>query len=223
MYTYKKYDKYGIKLLTFDALSQAGGIKHCFTTRRGGVSNGYCESLNFSKTRDFDDRNVNENARRLAESLDVDYNKEIQTEVIKPYKGENVTISKYYYNSKDDETRQQQSLIKYENIYMPNTGILYSSDKEFEILTILDGKVTLVKEDDILGNIIEIEHQNNIVTIYQSVKDVKVKQGDIIKQGDVIAMSGSNKLENEKENCLHFEVYKEGTLINPETIIGENE
>ena len=36
-------------------------------------------------------------------------------------------------------------------------------------------------------------------------------------------MSGSNKLENEKENCLHFEVYKEGTLINPETIIGENE
>ena len=150
-------------------------------------------------------------------------NKEIQTEVIKPYKGENITISKYYYNSKDDETRQQQSLIKYENIYMPNTGILYSSDKEFEILTILDGKVTLVKEDDILGNIIEIEHQNNIVTIYQSVKDVKVKQGDIIKQGDVIAMSGSNKLENEKENCLHFEVYKEGTLINPETIIGENE
>ena len=150
-------------------------------------------------------------------------NKEIQTEVIKPYKGENVTISKYYYNSKDDETRQQQSLIKYENIYMPNTGILYSSDKEFEILTILDGKVTLVKEDDILGNIIEIEHQNNIVTIYQSVKDVKVKQGDIIKQGDVIAMSGSNKLENEKENCLHFEVYKEGTLINPETIIRENE
>ena len=150
-------------------------------------------------------------------------NKEIQTEVIKPYKGENITISKYYYNSKDDETRQQQSLIKYENIYMPNTGILYSSDKEFEILTILDGKVTLVKEDDILGNIIEIEHQNNTVTIYQSVKDVKVKQGDIIKQGDVIAMSGSNKLENEKENCLHFEVYKEGTLINPETIIGENE
>jgi YfiH family protein len=75
MYTYKKYNKYGIKLLTFDALSQAGGIKHCFTTRRGGVSNGYCESLNFSKTRDFDDRNVNENARRLAESLDVDYNK----------------------------------------------------------------------------------------------------------------------------------------------------
>lgn len=145
-------------------------------------------------------------------------NKEIQTEVIKPYKGENVTISKYYYNSKDDETRQQQSLIKYENIYMPNTGILYSSDKEFNIVSTLNGKVITVKEDEILGNIVEIEHENNIVTIYQSIKDINVKVGDTIKQGDLIAKSGPNKLENEKENCLHFEVYQEGNLINPETL-----
>lgn len=155
----------------------------------------------------------------LDNKITTEVNKEIQTEIIKPYKGENITISKYYYNSKDDETRQQQSLIKYENIYMPNTGILYSSDTEFEILAILDGKVTSVKEDDILGNIVEIEHSDNIVTIYQSIKDVKVKTGDIIKQGDTIALSGPNKLENEKDNCLHFEVYKEGNLINPETII----
>lgn len=155
----------------------------------------------------------------LDNKITTEVNKEIQTEIIKPYKGENITISKYYYNSKDDETRQQQSLIKYENIYMPNTGILYSSDTEFEILAILDGKVTSVKEDDILGNIVEIEHSDNLVTIYQSIKDVKVKPGDIIKQGDTIALSGPNKLENEKDNCLHFEVYKEGNLINPETII----
>ena len=99
---------------------------------------------------------------------------------------------------------------------MPNTGILYSSDNEFEILSVLDGKVTSMKEDEILGNIIEIEHTNGLITIYQSVKDVKVKTGDIVKQGDVIALSGSNKLENEKDNCLHFETYKDGSLINPE-------
>ena len=148
----------------------------------------------------------------------IDVQKEVQVKAIKPYTDNTVKISKYYYSSKDEETKQQQSLIKYENIYMPNTGILYSSDKEFEILTILDGKVTLVKEDDILGNIIEIEHQNNIVTIYQSIKDINVKVGDTIKQGDLIAKSGPNKLENEKENCLHFEVYQEGNLINPETL-----
>ncbi len=147
----------------------------------------------------------------------VEVQKEISLKAIKPYTEESVSISKHYYNNEDEESRQQQSLIKYENIYMPNTGILYSSDKEFNIVSTLDGKVTIVKEDEILGNIIEIEHSNNIVTIYQSVKEVKVKAGDVIKQGDLIAKSGTNKLENEKANCLHFEVYKDGNLINPET------
>ncbi|MDE5888555.1 MAG: M23 family metallopeptidase [Bacilli bacterium] len=141
---------------------------------------------------------------------------EVEAKVIKPFTSNEVTISKYYYQASDEEARQQQSLIKYENIYMPNTGVLYSSDTEFEIVSVLDGKVTSMKEDEILGNIIEIEHANGLITIYQSVKDVKVKTGDVVKQGDVIAMSGSNKLENEKENCLHFETYKEGSLINPE-------
>ena len=146
----------------------------------------------------------------------VEVQKEVVTKAIKPYTEENVTISKYYYSKEDDSTRQQQSLIKYENIYMPNTGILYSSDKEFSIVATLDGKIASIKEDKILGNIIEIEHTNGIVTIYQSVKNVNVNIGDTVKQGDIVALSGPNKLENEKENCLHFEVYQNGNLINPE-------
>ena len=153
----------------------------------------------------------------LVEDKDtIEVQKEIENKIIKPFTSNDVSISKYYYQATDEEARQQQSLIKYENIYMPNTGILYSSDKEFDIVSVLDGKVTSTKEDEILGNIIEIEHNNGLITIYQSVKDVKVKNGDVIKQGDIIAKSGSNKLENEKENCLHFETYKEGSLINPE-------
>jgi stage II sporulation protein Q len=101
---------------------------------------------------------------------------------------------------------------------MPNTGILYSSDEKFDILAVDDGKVTSVKKDEILGYIIEIEHTNNVITIYQSVSDVKVEEGATIKQGDIIASSGSNSLENEKENCLHFEVYKDGKLLNPESV-----
>ncbi len=142
-----------------------------------------------------------------------------EVQIIKPYKGEEVTISKYYYNNSDEETKQQKSLIRYQNIYMPNTGILYSSDQVFDIVPVLPGKVSVVKTDDILGNIIEIEHDNNIVTIYQSVKDVKVKVGDEVTQETIIAASGSNKLEGEKENCLHFEVYKDGTLTNPEDFL----
>jgi stage II sporulation protein Q len=147
----------------------------------------------------------------------IEVQKEVTNTIVKPYTDESVSISKYFYSKEDEETRQQQSLIKYESIYMPNTGILYSSDKEFNVIAVLDGKVSSIKEDEILGNIIEIEHSNNIVTIYQSVKNVTVKIGDKVKQGDVLALSGPNKLENEKDNCLHFEVYQEGNLTNPES------
>lgn len=148
---------------------------------------------------------------------DMPVNKEVESQTsIKPYNNEHVQISKNFYSKNDDESKQQKSLIKYENIYMPNTGILYSSDTEFEILAVLDGKVTNIKEDNILGNIIEIEHNNGIISIYQSVKDIYVQVGDKVKQGNIIAKSGPNKLTNEKENCLHFEVYKDGSLRNPE-------
>ena len=147
----------------------------------------------------------------------IEVQKEVTNTIVKTSTNESVSISKYFYSKEDEETRQHQSLIKYESIYMPNTGILYSSDKEFNVIAVLDGKVSSIKEDEILGNIIEIEHSNNIVTIYQSVKNVTVKIGDKVKQGDVLALSGPNKLENEKDNCLHFEVYQEGNLINPES------
>ena len=147
----------------------------------------------------------------------IEVQKEVTSTIVKPFTDESVSISKYFYSKEDEETRQQQSLIKYESIYMPNTGILYTSDKEFNVIAVLDGKVSSIKEDEILGNIIEIEHSNNIVTIYQSVKNVNVKIGDKVKQGDILALSGPNKLENEKDNCLHFEVYQEGNLINPES------
>ena len=141
---------------------------------------------------------------------------EIKTKVQKPVNESVVEVSKHFYSQNDSEDQQQKSLIKYSNIYMPNTGILYSSDNEFDIMAVLDGKVSNIKEDEILGKIIEIEHSNNIITIYQSVQKVNVKVGQKVKQGEVIALSGPNKLENEKDNCLHFEVYKEGNLINPE-------
>lgn len=134
---------------------------------------------------------------------------------VKPV-ADDISITKYYYNKDSDEERQQKSLIKYSNIYMPNTGLLYSNDEEFDIYATKAGKITNIKDDEILGKIIEIEHDNNIVTIYQSIKDPTVKVGQKVNAGDVIAKSGSNKLENEKDNCLHFEVYKEGSLINPE-------
>ncbi len=59
-------------LLTFPALSDTGIVKHGFTTRLGGVSEGIFSTLNLSYTRGDEPEAVSENFRRTAEALGVD-------------------------------------------------------------------------------------------------------------------------------------------------------
>ena len=135
---------------------------------------------------------------------------------VKPYTAEDVVISKNFYEMDADEETQQKSLIYYENTYMQNSGVLYSSENSFDIVAVLDGKVAEIKEDEILGNVLVIDHGNELKSTYQSLNDIQVKVGDEVKQGDIIAQSGENKLNNSSKNSLLFEVYNKGQLINPE-------
>ncbi|MEG0794634.1 MAG: M23 family metallopeptidase [Bacilli bacterium] len=136
--------------------------------------------------------------------------------ITKPYQSEKVSISKSYYDMLDEEGKQQQSLVYYENTYLQNSGVLYSSDESFEIISVYDGTISKVSKDDILGNVIEITHNTNLKSIYYSLNEVSVKQDDVITSGTVIGKSGDNKLEKEKENCLLFEVFYNGISIDPE-------
>ncbi len=136
-------------------------------------------------------------------------------EIIKPITDESIAISKKFYNKDADEETQENALIYYENTYMQNTGIMYSSENEFETIATLDGTVSDVKKDDILGNVVEIKHSNNLLTIYQSLGTVNVKKGDEVKQGDVIGTSGTNKIDSKNKSLL-FEVYNNGNLLDPE-------
>lgn len=53
-------------VLTFAAWENLLGIRHCFTTRAGGVSEGYLSSLNLRRGLYDPDENINENFRRIA-------------------------------------------------------------------------------------------------------------------------------------------------------------
>ena len=60
-------------MLQFPALSGTGMVRHCFTTRLGGVSQGIFSTLNLSFIRGDDPEAVTENYRRVAQALDVDF------------------------------------------------------------------------------------------------------------------------------------------------------
>lgn len=141
--------------------------------------------------------------------------------ITSPYVDSGVTIGKSYYDYKGEETTQENSIVVKENTYYQNTGIDYVKKEVFDVIAIADGTVKTVKEDDILGKIVEVEHKNGLISIYQSLSEVSVKQGDNVGQGQVIGKSGTNEMEKELGNHLHFEIYVNGSSVNPELYINK--
>lgn len=58
--------------LTYPLLENTGIVKHGFSTRMGGVSEGVCSTMNLSFSRGDDENAVRENFRRMANALDVE-------------------------------------------------------------------------------------------------------------------------------------------------------
>ncbi len=135
--------------------------------------------------------------------------------MINPYTDASVTISKSYYDYKGEATEQEKSITVYENTYIQNTGIDYISTNTFDVVSVLDGTVVTVKEDELLGKVIEVKHDNELITSYQSLSEITVQKNDKVKQGQVIGKSGTNELDKEIGNHLHFEIYENGSSVNP--------
>lgn len=137
------------------------------------------------------------------------------TIMINPYTDTTVSIGKNYYDYKADAETQEKSIVYHENTYMQNSGTDFVGEKVFDVVAVLDGSVTDVKEDETLGKVVEIKHENGYISIYQSLSEVSVKKGDMVTQGQVIGKSGTNELDKDMGNHLHFELYVNGTVVNP--------
>ncbi|MDD3453038.1 MAG: M23 family metallopeptidase [Bacilli bacterium] len=136
--------------------------------------------------------------------------------IIRPYNNEDVKIVKNYYDYQSDENSQQNSIMIYQNTYMQSSGVCYGKTDVFNVMSILDGKVIDIKEDELLGKTVQIQHENNIISIYQSLSDVSVKKDQDIKAGEIIGTSGTSNLNKDIGNHLYFELIINGSIVNPE-------
>lgn len=136
--------------------------------------------------------------------------------IINPYSNDSVKIGKRYYDYKAEEQNQEESLTVHDNTYYQNTGIDFTSEEQFDVLAISNGTVVNVKEDSSTGKTVEIKHDNGLISIYQSLSDVRVKKDDIVSQAQIIGRSGTNELDKELGNHLHLEIYENGISVNPE-------
>lgn len=162
------------------------------------------------KTTDQAGKQVNEPA--------VEVNRAMENFVMPVQNPDQAVIEKKFYDFSGKKADQEAALVVYKNTYVPNTGIDVGmkDGKSFDVIASMSGTVTKVEEDSLLGNIIEVEHDNGIVTQYESVKDIKVKVGDNVKQGEVIAQAGQSLFNEKAGTHVHFEIRKDGVAVNPQ-------
>lgn len=135
--------------------------------------------------------------------------------IMRPYLNEAVYVSKSFYNYQGETENQENSIIFYEGTYMQNSGIDYKLATEFEVIAILDGTVIEVTDNEILGKTIKVQHENDLISVYQCLSRVDINVNDMVLRGQVIGMSGTSTLYSNESN-LHFELYHHGSIVNPD-------
>jgi stage II sporulation protein Q len=130
-----------------------------------------------------------------------------------------VSVVKKFYDPNASTEEQEAALVSYNNSYRMNKGIDIASEdqKQFDVVASLSGTVTKATKDPILGYVVEIEHENDVVTVYQSLAEANVQAGDKVEQNELIGKAGKNLYNEEDGNHLHFEIRQNGTAINPLT------
>ena len=96
-------------------------------------------------------------------------------------------------------------------------GVDFAGKKGSSVVSVAAGVVTWAEDRYGYGQLVEINHGNGYATRYGHNSELKVKLGDIVKKGQVIALMGSSGRSTGPH--VHFEVYKNNRPVDPATYI----
>ena len=116
--------------------------------------------------------------------------------------------------------------------YRPTLGMIsahFNADKKHygtdiaanpgeSVLATLDGTVILSTYTAETGYVIQVQHNQDFISVYKHCGSLLKQEGDIVKGGEAIALVGnSGKLTTGPH--LHFELWHKGRAVNPEQYI----
>lgn len=102
-----------------------------------------------------------------------------------------------------------------------HTGLDFPADTGTPILAAAGGVVVVQEVHPAYGNMVEVDHGNNLITRYAHASKVHVRKGDIVKRGQKIAEVGSTGRSTGPH--LHFEVWVSGVPQDPQRFLAAGE
>jgi murein DD-endopeptidase MepM/ murein hydrolase activator NlpD len=96
-------------------------------------------------------------------------------------------------------------------------GVDLAGKEGSDIISVAGGVVTWAGERYGYGNLVEIDHGDGLITRYGHCEIVKVKVGDVVQKGQVVALMGSTGRSTGPH--VHFEVISNGRTTDPEKYI----
>lgn len=122
----------------------------------------------------------------------------------------NATIAKDYSGS---ELQYNDTLKQWEI----HKAIDFIATDDQNVYAAADGTISNVYTNYLEGTVVEISHNNGLVTVYKSLtKDVQVSVGDKVGAGSVIGQVAESMASELKVGPhLHFEMLKNGVKVNP--------
>ena len=137
---------------------------------------------------------------------------ENKVEFIRPIEGETAKIF------------SMDSLIYSETLqeWVTHRGIDIKAEKGAEVKAVADGTIKSIKTDPRYGISIIIKHSKGFESVYACLLNEAqgLKEGDTIKQGQVIGNVGNSGIFESAEGMhLHFEMTKDGDYVNPDIYV----
>ncbi len=93
-----------------------------------------------------------------------------------------------------------------------NTGIDMAVKAGTSVTAVAEGEVSIIAFLPAYGNIVIVDHSGGYRTVYSHLADIRVTQGQQVKEGESIGTSGES-LDGPR---LHFELWKDREKQNPE-------
>lgn len=145
---------------------------------------------------------------------------------------ENQSMYNLYFNESGQLTESNESSIKSFNFFTPLQGIITSRFNLMEnhygidIVTSHNEAVKATMEGTVIfsvwtletGYVIGLQHERNFISVYKHNSVLLKKEGDHVLAGEPIAISGESG-ELTTGPHLHFELWENGSPVNPEDYI----